>query len=163
MVAIARCIKLYFTQPKRRFGRDEQKMKCAFSKHFSRARVLNLGHEPTMEKCVDNPHCIFCSSRPGIIRSFIIHFKLCAERCGSNMQPGVRFASTGNLDSRLSCTRRCSASIAPHWRFQPSVVVRLCKWHRRIVQSVHDVDLEVRVCAIARRRWYADARTEDVY
>ena len=34
-----------FTPPKRRFGKDEQKMKCDFSKHFSRAWVLDLGHE----------------------------------------------------------------------------------------------------------------------
>ena len=31
-----------FMLPKRRFWKDEQKMKCGFSKHFSRAWVLNL-------------------------------------------------------------------------------------------------------------------------
>ncbi len=35
------------TPPKRRFWKEEQKMKCGFRrKHFSRAWGLNLGHEP---------------------------------------------------------------------------------------------------------------------
>jgi hypothetical protein len=33
-----------FTHPKRRFWKDEQQMKCRFSKHFSRVRVLHMGH-----------------------------------------------------------------------------------------------------------------------
>ena len=34
-----------FTPPKRRFWKEEQKMKFDFSKHFSRAWVLDLGHQ----------------------------------------------------------------------------------------------------------------------
>jgi hypothetical protein len=33
-----------FTHPKRRFWKGEQQMKCRFSKHFSRVRVLHMGH-----------------------------------------------------------------------------------------------------------------------
>jgi hypothetical protein len=46
---ISRCLpcgKQHFIPPKRRFWNDKQKMKCKFSKHFSSARVLDLGHEP---------------------------------------------------------------------------------------------------------------------
>jgi hypothetical protein len=35
-----------FIPPKRRFWKEEQKMKSWFSKHFSRAWVLDLGYEP---------------------------------------------------------------------------------------------------------------------
>jgi hypothetical protein len=34
-----------FNHPKRRFWKEEQKMTSRFSKHFSRARVLDLGYE----------------------------------------------------------------------------------------------------------------------
>jgi hypothetical protein len=42
-----RLVSIKFIPPKRRFWKEEQKMKCGFRrKHFSRAWVLNLGHEP---------------------------------------------------------------------------------------------------------------------
>jgi hypothetical protein len=56
-----------FIPPKRRFWKDEQKMKSGFSNHFSRTWVLFLGYEPliglrTIEKSVEKPDFIFCSS-----------------------------------------------------------------------------------------------------
>ncbi len=54
-----------FTPPKRRLGKDEQKMKCGFSKHYSWACVLYFGRR-TIEKSIENPDVIFCSSFPNL-------------------------------------------------------------------------------------------------
>ena len=49
------------TPPKRRFWKDEQQMKWGFSKPFSRAWVLNLGHEPLKSSSFENQDFIICS------------------------------------------------------------------------------------------------------
>ncbi len=62
--------------PKRRFWKDEQKMKCGCSMHFSMGSGPNFTH--ALEKGFEHPHFIFCSSvytsfqnlRLGSIKSF---------------------------------------------------------------------------------------------
>ncbi len=46
---------------KRRCWKDEHKIKCGCSKHFSRVWVLDLGYE-SLKTLIENPHFIFCSS-----------------------------------------------------------------------------------------------------
>jgi hypothetical protein len=51
--------------PKRRFGKEEQKMKCGFFEALFNGSWPKLSTH-ALEKGFENPHFIFCSSFPNL-------------------------------------------------------------------------------------------------
>ncbi len=58
-------MKCRFTPPKRRFWKEEQKTKCGFRmKHFSGVESTQFGPRTIEKRFLRNPHFVFCSILP---------------------------------------------------------------------------------------------------
>jgi len=66
--------------PKRRFGKDEQKMKSRFSTDFSMVRSPNRVLTPLKSASFENPDVIFCSAFPNLRLGVIKLISWCVIR-----------------------------------------------------------------------------------